>query len=278
MGDSRRPVIPISIGCHNIPETIYDFGASVNIIPKVIYEKILNDSLLYTNMRLQLADQSICYPEGILEEVVIRVGQSYVLVDFVVMEKGVDEKAPIILGRPFLCTTKAIICAEHTKIVLSTKDKKERFAFKNHVLKAPVAPKQLYQQGKQEQQSVPKKKNNRRWRKTKQAKTTQLITALNTENDHKLPKPCPTKRGDPGVPIIECTINNTTFPYTICDTGSGCNVMSKQVYDELFDLPLYPTCIQLQMADQSLRFPRRNGQGCNGTNSRILYTCRFSSS
>jgi len=31
--------------------------------------------------------------------------------------------------------------------------------------------------------------------------------------------------------------------------------MSKQVYDDLFDLPLYPTCIQLQMADQSLRIP-----------------------
>ena len=32
--------------------------------------------------------------------------------------------------------------------------------------------------------------------------------------------------------------------------------MSKQVYDELFDLPLYPTHIQLQMADQSLRFSK----------------------
>jgi hypothetical protein len=60
--------------------------ALINIIPKVIYEKILNDSLLYTNMRLQLADQSICYPKGVLEEVIIRVGQSYVLVDFVVIE------------------------------------------------------------------------------------------------------------------------------------------------------------------------------------------------
>ena len=54
-------------------------------MPKVIYEKILSDSLLYTNMRLQLANQSICYPEGVLEEVVIRVGQSHVLVDFVVI-------------------------------------------------------------------------------------------------------------------------------------------------------------------------------------------------
>jgi len=143
------------------------------------------------------------------------------------METGVDEKAPIILGRPFLCTTKAIIYVEHAKIVLSIKDKKERFAFKNRVLKAPAAPKQFYQQGKQEPQLVPRKKNNRRWRKTKQAETAQLITALNTENDHMLPKPCPTKRGDPGVPIIECTINNTTYTYTIYDTGSGCNLMLK---------------------------------------------------
>jgi len=73
MGDPRRPAIPISIGCHSFPEAIYDFGASVNIMPKVIYEKILNDSLLYRNMCLQLANQSIFYPEGVLEEVVISV-------------------------------------------------------------------------------------------------------------------------------------------------------------------------------------------------------------
>jgi hypothetical protein len=118
MGGPGRSVIPISIGCHSLPEAICDFGASVNIMPKVIYKKILNDPLLYTNMHLQLADQSICYPEGVLEEVVIRVGQSYVPIDFVVMETRVDEKAPIILGRPFLCTTKAIIYAEYAKIVL----------------------------------------------------------------------------------------------------------------------------------------------------------------
>jgi len=40
------------------------------------------------------------------------------------------------MGRPFLCTTKAIIYAEYAKIVISIKDKKERFIFKNHVLKA----------------------------------------------------------------------------------------------------------------------------------------------
>jgi hypothetical protein len=58
-GNPGRPIIPISIGCYVFPEAICDFGASVNIMPKVIYEKILSNPLLYTNMRLQLADQSI---------------------------------------------------------------------------------------------------------------------------------------------------------------------------------------------------------------------------
>jgi hypothetical protein len=65
---------------------------------KVIYEKILGDPLLYINMCLQLVDQSLCYPKGVLEDAIILVGQLYVPVDFVVLEIGGDEKAPIILG------------------------------------------------------------------------------------------------------------------------------------------------------------------------------------
>jgi hypothetical protein len=49
-------------------------------------------------MYLQLADQSLCYPKGILEDVYVRVGHSYVPTDFVVVETGGEEKAPIILG------------------------------------------------------------------------------------------------------------------------------------------------------------------------------------
>jgi hypothetical protein len=92
-GDPRRHVIPISIGCHVFSKAVCDFGVSVNIMPKVIYEKILGNPLLYTNMCLQLADQSICYPEGVLEEAIVRVRQSYVPVDFVVVETGGDERA-----------------------------------------------------------------------------------------------------------------------------------------------------------------------------------------
>ena len=70
-GDPGRPVIPIAIGPHIFQEAICDFGASVNIMSKVIYDKINEDILLYTNIRLQLADQSLCYHKGVLEDAII---------------------------------------------------------------------------------------------------------------------------------------------------------------------------------------------------------------
>jgi hypothetical protein len=97
-GDPGRPVISISIGSVNFNEAIYDFGASVNIMPKVIYERMFDYPLLYTTMCLQLADQSLCYTKRILEDICVRVGNSYVSVDFMMVETGGDEKSPIILG------------------------------------------------------------------------------------------------------------------------------------------------------------------------------------
>jgi hypothetical protein len=60
-------------------------------------------------MCLQLADLSLCHSDGILDDVCRGVGHSYVAADFVVVETGGSENAPIILGRPFLATAKAII-------------------------------------------------------------------------------------------------------------------------------------------------------------------------
>ena len=50
--DLGRPAIPIAIGPHIFQEVICDFEASVNNMPKVIYDQINGDTLLYTNMRL----------------------------------------------------------------------------------------------------------------------------------------------------------------------------------------------------------------------------------
>ena len=109
-------------------------------MPKVIYDQINGDTLLYTNMHLQLADQSLCYPKGILENIYVRVGQSYVPIYFVVLERGGDVRALIILGRPFLSTAKAIIYADSAKICFTIKDRKEKFMFKNRIHHSPSHP------------------------------------------------------------------------------------------------------------------------------------------
>jgi hypothetical protein len=55
-GDPERPVIPIRIKAHTFDEVFCDLGASVNIMLKVIYEKLQGEPLLYTTICLQLAD------------------------------------------------------------------------------------------------------------------------------------------------------------------------------------------------------------------------------
>ena len=70
-GDPGRPIIPIAIGAYTFEEAVCDLGASVNIMLRVIYEKIHGEPLLYTTMYLHLADQTLCYPKGILEDVYV---------------------------------------------------------------------------------------------------------------------------------------------------------------------------------------------------------------
>jgi hypothetical protein len=55
----------------NFNEVIYDFGASINIMPKVIYERMFDYPLLYTTICLQLADQSLCHAKGIPEDICV---------------------------------------------------------------------------------------------------------------------------------------------------------------------------------------------------------------
>jgi hypothetical protein len=157
-------------------------------------------------MCLQLADQSLYYIKGILEDICVQVGNSYVPADFVVIETGGDEKSPIILGRPFLNTAGAIMYANTVKIYFNIKGKRETFFFKDRVLQFPAHPQHSYE---------PKKENNQRNknknRKLQQMESVRMITAVHREHDHQLKSPYLLKRDDPGVPTIECTINRSSF-------------------------------------------------------------------
>jgi hypothetical protein len=82
-----------------------------------------------------------------------------------------------------------------------------------------------------------------------------MINTIRSEYDHLLIPPFLVKKDDPRVPTIECTINQRIFHKTFCDIGSSVNIISKVTYGYLFgNERLYPTYMQLQMADQSIRF------------------------
>jgi hypothetical protein len=76
---------------------------------KVIYDQLNHDSLLPTSMHLQLTNQSIRRPIGIAEDILVRIMNSFISMDFVVLEMGVYHQTLLILGRPFLSTAGAMI-------------------------------------------------------------------------------------------------------------------------------------------------------------------------
>ncbi|GJR92084.1 reverse transcriptase domain-containing protein [Tanacetum coccineum] len=86
-----------------------DLGASINLVPLSVWKKLPLPELTPTRMTLELANRSVAYPVGVAEDVFVKVGKFHFLADFVVVDYDVDPRVPLILGRPFLRTTRALI-------------------------------------------------------------------------------------------------------------------------------------------------------------------------
>jgi hypothetical protein len=67
---------------------------------------------------------------GIAEDIPVRIRNSFVPVDFMVLEMDVCHQIPLILGRPFLSTTRATIDVAAGIIKLSISGKEVTFTFK----------------------------------------------------------------------------------------------------------------------------------------------------
>ncbi|GJW48436.1 reverse transcriptase domain-containing protein [Tanacetum coccineum] len=86
-----------------------DLGASINLMHLSIWKKLSLPELTPTRMILELADRSTTSPSGIAEDVFVKVEKFHFLADFVVVDYVVDPRVPLILGRPFLRMTRALI-------------------------------------------------------------------------------------------------------------------------------------------------------------------------
>ena len=119
--------IPCVVSKLSIGRILYDLGASVTLMPLSLCRKLNIREPKPTNISLQLADRSIIYPEGILEDVPIKVGEFYVPCDFMILKMEEDSQIPIILGCPFLATTGAIIDVKRGKITFKVREEKVEF-------------------------------------------------------------------------------------------------------------------------------------------------------
>ncbi|KAL6320166.1 hypothetical protein AAG906_004675 [Vitis piasezkii] len=97
----------------HVEKALLDLGASVNLLPYSVYKKLGLGGLKPTTITLSLADRSVKIPRGVIEDVLVQVDKFYYPVDFVVLDTDPTVKeanyVPIILGRPFLATSNAII-------------------------------------------------------------------------------------------------------------------------------------------------------------------------
>ena len=87
-------------------------------------------------MTLQLADRSLAYPKGIIEDVLIKVDKFILPADFIVLDCEEDAELPLIVGRPFLATARTLIDVEKGEIKLRVNGEEVVFNM-NKALKYP---------------------------------------------------------------------------------------------------------------------------------------------
>ncbi|GKB97538.1 reverse transcriptase domain-containing protein [Tanacetum coccineum] len=109
LGDPDKFLIPCDFLVMDECLALADLGASINLMPLSVWKKLSLPVLTPTCMTLELADRSISQPIGIVEDVNVKVGKFQFLTDFVVVDFDADPRVPLILGRSFLKTGRALI-------------------------------------------------------------------------------------------------------------------------------------------------------------------------
>ncbi|GJV87621.1 reverse transcriptase domain-containing protein [Tanacetum coccineum] len=124
LGDPGKFLIPCDFPELEKCMALADLGASINLMPLSVWKKLMLPELVPTRMTLELANRSIAYPAGIAEDVFVQVGKFTFPADFVVVDYDVDPRVPLILGRPFLRTARALVDVYGEELILRDGDEK----------------------------------------------------------------------------------------------------------------------------------------------------------
>ena len=119
--------IPCTIGNAIIEKALCDLGASINLMPLSIFRPLGLGEARPTTVTLQLADRSLKHPRGIIEDVLVKVDKFIFPADFIVLDMEEDKEIPIILGRPFLATGRAMIDVQRGELKLRVQEEEVKF-------------------------------------------------------------------------------------------------------------------------------------------------------
>nr|GEZ20223.1 reverse transcriptase domain-containing protein [Tanacetum cinerariifolium] len=120
--DPRKFLIPCEFQGMDEYLALADLGASINLIPLSVWEGLSLPELTPTCMTIKLADHSVSKPIGIVKDVSVKVGVFHFPADFVIVDFEPDPRVPLILGRCFLKTGRALINVHKGELTLCSRN------------------------------------------------------------------------------------------------------------------------------------------------------------
>ncbi|XP_071708699.1 uncharacterized protein [Rutidosis leptorrhynchoides] len=107
---------PCKFGDSEMFNALADLGASINLMPHSLYERLGPGPLKPTRIRIRLSNHSFDTAIGIAEDILASIDTLVLPVDFVIMKMKDDLQVPLILGRPFLATADTVILVQRNQL------------------------------------------------------------------------------------------------------------------------------------------------------------------
>ena len=128
--------IPCTIGNSIFERALCDLGANINLMPLSIFRRLRLGEARQPTVTLYLSDRSLKHPGGgggggggggVIEDVLLKVDKFIFSKNFIVLDMEEDKEIPIILGRPFLATSRAMIDVQRGELKLRVQDDEIKF-------------------------------------------------------------------------------------------------------------------------------------------------------
>ncbi|XP_074314418.1 uncharacterized protein LOC141649632 [Silene latifolia] len=127
--DTGMFTIPCKIGDLDCQHAMLDLGASINVLPNYLYESLKLEPLKPTRTVISLAGRSNIYPKGVVEDVLVKVGEILFPADFYVNEMEPEKgSTPILLGRPFMRTSNTKIDVSSGRLTMEFEGEKIEYS------------------------------------------------------------------------------------------------------------------------------------------------------